>query len=69
MRSSKTQPYNRIEDMPQSTANPTAEQLVADAIRRVVMKLEERKPGKIVRTEDLAETLLTIADELDSPSV
>ena len=49
----------------------TPEQAVADALRKVAMQLEiaieERRRSKYLDADDLLETLLAVADELDPP--
>ena len=49
----------------------TPEHAVADALRKVAMQLEiaidERRHSKHLDADDLLETLLAVADELDAP--
>lgn len=45
----------------------SAQQPVADALRKVALRLEAQRAGQTLDEEDLRETLLAVADELDPP--
>jgi len=45
----------------------SAEQRVADALRKVALRLEAQRAGQTIDAEDLREALLAVADDLDPP--
>lgn len=45
----------------------SAEQRVADALRKVALCLEAQLAGRTIDAEDLREAFLAVADDLDPP--
>ena len=46
----------------------SAQQQVADALRKIALRLEAERAGQTIGEEDLREALLAVADELDPPA-